>query len=192
MVMPTIDLVCDPDFLNQKIINYLTEKENSNKLLKRAFSYAANYEDFIKMIKASSSLEEMKQFHYKIMTEIMQATIINEFKNSQDTGENSSVFYADDSTGSDPVGLGNQHKASSSSDLHSKSTKAEMLRSRNLKAYLKQLRYAKQLCVRRMNQMKYSTMMYIDEDVEIVDQQKNLDNMMKSKKVRAEIPTRDV
>jgi sorting nexin-25 len=192
MVMPTIDLVCDPDFLNQKIINYLTEKENSNKLLKRTFSYAANYEDFIKMIKASSSLEEMKQFHYKIMTEIMQATIINEFKNSQDTGENSSVFYADDSTGSDPVGLGNQHKASSSSDLHSKSTKAEMLRSRNLKAYLKQLRYAKQLCVRRMNQMKYSTMMYIDEDVEIVDQQKNLDNMMKSKKVRAEIPTRDV
>lgn len=186
IILPTIELICDPDFLNQKLINFLTEKENTNKLLKRTFSYAPNYEEFIKMIKASNSLEEMKQFHYKIMTEIMQATIINEFKNSQQesSSESASVFYADDSGAgqSEPVGLSSQNRSTSSSDLHTKGTKAEMLRSRNLKAYLKQLRFAKQLCMRRMSQMKTSTLMYIDDDVEII-QEKNLDNMIKNKKV---------
>ena len=43
VLIPCINLICDPDFLNQKIINYLTDKENTSKLLKKT-SFATNYE----------------------------------------------------------------------------------------------------------------------------------------------------
>jgi len=189
--MPTIDLICDPDFLNLKIISYLAEKEASAKLLKRTFSYAANYEEFIKMIKSSDSLDEMKQFHYKIMNEIMQATIISEFKEAQvesSSSSNNSVnvsgmssFYSPDLKESDSPEPGILSKSTSTNDLHTKNTKAEMLRSRNLKAYLKQLQYAKMLCERRMARLKSSSMMYIDDEVEIV-QEKNLE-IQKNRKI---------
>lgn len=163
-----IDLMCDPDYLNQRLITYLSEKENQAKLIKRTFSHAANYEEFIKMIKSSKDLEEMKQFYFKIMNEIMQATIISEFKDSQneskESGSGQSTFYAQDTKEIDGE---SSNKHSDNSDLHTKNTKAEMLRSRNLKAYLKQLRFAKTLCERRLAALNTS-MMYIDDDVELV------------------------
>ena len=70
--MPTIELICDPDYLNQKLLSYLTNKENVGKSLNRKFSYAASYEDFIKIIKSSNNIDEIKQIQNKIMNEIMQ------------------------------------------------------------------------------------------------------------------------
>lgn len=183
VIVPTIELICDPDFLNQKLINYLTEKENTSKLLKRTFSYAPNYEDFIKLIKSSDSLEEMKQFHYKIMNEIMQATIISKFKEAQEeNATNSSSGMSTFYTPEKDIEPEQAQLSRSSNDSHSKNTKAEMLRSRNLKAYLKQLRYAKMLCERRMTRMKSSSMMYIDDDVEIL-QATQLQDQIKNRKI---------
>ena len=172
-----IDLICDPDYLNQKLITYLSEKENQAKLIKRTFSHAANYEEFIKMIKSSKDLEEMKQFYFKIMNEIMQATIISDFKESQnESGSNGqSTFYAQDEVDGESL-----NKHSENSEMHTKSTKAEMLRSRNLKAYLKQLRYAKTLCERRLTALNTASMMYIDDDIELVHG-KDLQNKIKRK-----------
>ncbi len=107
----------------------------------------------------------------------MQATIISEFKEAQVETTNvsgMSTFYSPDSKDSD---TGPETDA-----LASKNTKAEMLRSRNLKAYLKQLRYAKMLCERRMTRLKSSSMMYIDDEVEIVAE-KSVEKEMRSRKI---------
>lgn len=81
--LPTIDLMCDPDYLNEKIITYLVNRENMRISLNRKFSYAPTYEEFVKMIKLSNNIDELKQFHHRIMNEIMQATIISEFKDGK-------------------------------------------------------------------------------------------------------------
>ncbi len=166
MLIPTLDLICDPDYINTQLITYLTSKENLNKSLNRKFSYAASYEDFIKIIKSSNNPDEIKQYHYKIMNEIMQATLISDFQNSQanenlNNSNGMSTFYAGETKTDADIDASNLSKSNSVPDLylHTKNTKAEMLRSRNLKAYLKQLRYSKMLCERRLKSLSASTMM---------------------------------
>lgn len=168
-------MICDPDYLNQKIIAYLTTRENLRNNLNNKFSHAATYEDFIRLIKSSNNIDELKQLHYKIMNEIMQATIINEFKygkpslERQQSSSNiknevitcgSSSFFAsfsvpktDDSDGAFLAQTSKSPNNSGGNSGEKSSTKAEVLRSRDLKAYIKQLRYAKLLCERRINRL---------------------------------------
>jgi hypothetical protein len=164
--------------LNQKLIDYLTSRENLRNSLNNKFSHAATYEDFIRLIKSSNNIEELKQLHYKIMNEMMQATIINEFKygKSSDSGGanvspnsssslnsgvvtlGSSSFFASFSATNTNEAIENVYlnapntigKTLNSTD---KNTKADLLRSRNLKIYIKQLRFAKLLCERRISRL---------------------------------------
>lgn len=182
-------MICDPDFLNQKLINHLTSKENIRNSLNRRFSHAPTYEDFVKMIKSSSNVDELKQFHYKIMHEVMQATIINDFKNSK-LSEGSSTINSNSfnsgivNSGSSSfyVSFSNHgsidlnentattqitaNKAQTSSSDANKNTKADMLRPRNLKKYIKQLRYAKLICERRLNRLNGSLSNEDENDLE--------------------------
>ena len=76
-----------------------------------------------------------------------------------------STFYASDSVKeSSELDAG----TSSGQQEPAKNTKADMLRSRNLKAYIKQLRHSKLLCERRLQRLNTSSMMYIDDDVELI------------------------
>ena len=81
--------------------------------------------------------------------------------NSAIINSGSSSFYASFSDIQEINEFDNiQYKSLNNSE---KNTKAEMLRSRNLKAYIKQLKYAKTLCERRMNLLNGSVN---DEDYE--------------------------
>ena len=57
----TIDMLCDPDYINQKILSYIKQQEKLMADTKRTYTYAASYEDFVKMINVSSCLDELKQ-----------------------------------------------------------------------------------------------------------------------------------
>ena len=67
VLQPTIELICDPDYLNQNLLNYLNKKEAANQSLNSKVNQAATYEDFIKIIKSSNNIDEIKQYHLKIM-----------------------------------------------------------------------------------------------------------------------------
>ncbi|KAK7097610.1 sorting nexin-25-like [Littorina saxatilis] len=121
----TIDMLCDPDYINQKILAYIKQQEKLMADTKRTYTYAASYEDFVKMINISASLDELKQMRFKIISEIMQATTINNLKKAQ--------------------GI-NTDKESSPRSL----AKGELLKARNLKRYINQLTVAKQLVEKRM------------------------------------------
>ena len=63
----TIDMLCDPDYINQKILAYIKKQEKLMADTKRTYTYAATYEDFVKMINMSDSLEELKQMRFVIV-----------------------------------------------------------------------------------------------------------------------------
>lgn len=191
--------MCDPDYLNQKLINYLTDKENLRLSLNlnQKFSYVSSYEEFIRIIKTSKNLDEIKQYHYKIMNEIMQATIINDFKDGKfsTTDGNSGTSNKTSSTSANNFSIANSTGfiASGSSSFYasfsmdsnmtaktSQATdrKADMLKSKDYKHYLKQLRYAKLLCERRLNTLNNSKTKFFDDSIET-----NFENTLKNRKV---------
>ena len=141
--------------MNQNLIAYLTKKEEISQATSSKVKHAASYEDFIKLIKSSNSVDELKQHHLKVINEIIQVTFIsNKMTETPSNSNKSSMpnnisiinsglssFYAYASLADVPEQNefdAIQHKQSQQNP--EKNTKAEMLRSRDLKAYLKQLK----------------------------------------------------
>ncbi|XP_041357035.1 sorting nexin-25-like isoform X2 [Gigantopelta aegis] len=125
VIKPTINMLCDPDYLNQKLLNYLRYREKLLEDTKRTYTYAATYEDFVKKIGVCSDIEHLKQMRYSILSEIMHATTINNLKKAQ----------------------GIKGDKESSPKGHSK---GDLLKARNLNRYINQLTVAKSRCEKRI------------------------------------------
>ncbi|CAF1020929.1 unnamed protein product [Rotaria sp. Silwood1] len=121
---PTINLICEPDYLNENILYHIEQLNLNNEQKLRKFTLASNYENFIKLIETSNDLDKLEQFWNYIVTEIMQATAI---KNLLKEG----------------VISNDNHQARLG-------TKGELLMNRDLTKYLNQLRRAKIVCERRI------------------------------------------
>ncbi|XP_014666019.1 PREDICTED: sorting nexin-25-like isoform X2 [Priapulus caudatus] len=128
VLKPCIDMVCDPDYINQKLVIWLESRETEYETHRRTYAYAATYETFIKMINACTDIEQLKQIRYHIITEIMQATVINNWKKAQ--------------------GIETDRDAQPTS-----SAKGALLKARNLHRYIKQCRYAKAQCEYRIRML---------------------------------------
>ena len=176
-------MISDPDYLNRKLINHLTSRESQRNSLNNLFTEASTYEDLIKIIKSCKSVDELKQIYYKIMNEIMESTIISNFKDLKLAESNNgtesqpptmptnshmssaiinggaSSFYAffsdiksidDNEAGSGTVIINTSVTSSKSQNKLDKLSKTELLRSGDLKPYIKKLRSAKLLCENRL------------------------------------------
>ncbi len=169
-------MISDPDYLNRKVLDYLKSKEKLPSTLSTLFTEASTYEDLIRVIKVSNNVDELKQVHYKIMNEIMQSTIISNFKDLK-LAETNSIPQVNSNTTPNPLSSVIISGGSASfyaffSDIKSidqidsnvnintnsqraqanldKVSKTELLRSGDLKPYIKKLRHAKMLCERRL------------------------------------------
>ena len=60
MFQPAVDLLCDPDFINQKVYEYVHHHQLWRELHQRTYTYAASYEDFIGIIQDSNDVDELK------------------------------------------------------------------------------------------------------------------------------------
>ncbi|CAF2350895.1 unnamed protein product [Rotaria sp. Silwood2] len=121
---PTINLICEPDYLNENILYQIDQLNSNNEQKLRKFTLASNYENFIKLIETSNDLDKLEQFWNYIVTEIMQATAIrNLLKEGVISNDN--------------------HQARLG-------TKGELLMKRDLPKYLNQLRRAKIVCERHI------------------------------------------
>jgi sorting nexin-25 len=98
---------------------------------KTATLHAESFEEFIAMINDSIDLDEVKQMRYNILTEIMQATTIENLRRAKG-GESADQPVAAPAA------------PTSSSDL---------LSPRHMKRYLSQLAHAKGVCERRLNEL---------------------------------------
>nr|CAD7262885.1 unnamed protein product [Timema shepardi] len=95
---PAIELITDPDFINQKVIVYIQQQSQTDVSRKKPSAYASTFDDFMQMIKNSNDAEDLKRIRsfgppssiqfsfahrYNIVTEIMQATTIHNMKRSK-------------------------------------------------------------------------------------------------------------
>ncbi|KAG1651280.1 Sorting nexin-25 [Nymphon striatum] len=125
VLYPCIDMLCDPDYINQKLLDYLEHQAHMLEEHHRTYAYAASYEDFIQIISNCSSVEDLKQMRYKIMTEIMHSTTINNLKKAKGMGADKQFH---------PQGTG----------------KADLLEARHLPRYINQLTFCKASCEKRI------------------------------------------
>ncbi|GAB1606208.1 sorting nexin-25-like [Argonauta hians] len=126
VLKPVIDLLCDPEFINDQLLTYLTYHAKLSEATRKTYSYAATYEEFVKMIQNCEDIECLKQLRYKIISEILQATTINDWKKSQ--GISTAKAYVPKSM-----------------------AKGDLLKARNLKIYINQLTVAKTTCEKRIH-----------------------------------------
>ncbi|XP_057339890.1 sorting nexin-25 [Microplitis mediator] len=125
IIKPAIDLITDPDYINLKILAYIEQQQLAEAMHRKTYEYAESFEDFIRMIKSSRDLEVLKHIRYNIVTEIMQATTIENVKRAQ--------------------GL--------DLDAPSGSNKADVIQGRKLKRYISQLTFAKTTCEHHMQSL---------------------------------------
>ncbi|XP_067663522.1 sorting nexin-25-like isoform X1 [Haliotis asinina] len=127
---PMVDLICDPDYINLKLLSYLEYREKLSEDTRRTYTYAATYEDFVKKIEMCEDIEHLKQMRYNIISEIMHATTINNLKKAQ--------------------GIKTAAKMHEKESSPKSTTKGELLKARNLKRYINQLTVAKSRCEKRI------------------------------------------
>ncbi|XP_055423373.1 sorting nexin-25 isoform X3 [Bubalus kerabau] len=121
VLKPVVELLSNPDYINQMLLAQLERREHMNEHHKRAYTYAPSYEEFIKLINSNSDVEFLKQLRYQIVVEIIQATTISSFPQLK------------------------RHKGKETAAM-----KADLLRARNMKRYINQLTVAKKQCEKRI------------------------------------------
>jgi sorting nexin-25 len=57
---PVIEMLTDPDSINQKILTYIQQQPQPEALSRKSYVYTANFEDFIRMIKGCNDIEALK------------------------------------------------------------------------------------------------------------------------------------
>ncbi|XP_033265152.1 sorting nexin-25 isoform X8 [Orcinus orca] len=121
VLKPVVELLSNPDYINQMLLAQLEHREQVNEHHKRAYTYAPSYEEFIKLINSNSDVEFLKQLRYQIVVEIIQATTISSIPQLK------------------------RHKGKETAAM-----KADLLRARNMKRYINQLTVAKKQCEKRI------------------------------------------
>lgn len=117
-------MITSPDYLNQKIVQYIENRLAAQAINKRTYDYAACFEDFLKIISNSTSIDELLMIRTSIINDVLQATTMQNLQRAK--------------------GLDPDHEDNASN--RSNSNKTEMNMAIKLKRYLQQLTYAKAQC----------------------------------------------
>uniref|UniRef100_A0AAX7SHC2 Sorting nexin 25 n=1 Tax=Astatotilapia calliptera TaxID=8154 RepID=A0AAX7SHC2_ASTCA len=121
VLKPLVEVLSDPDSINRMLLSQLEKREQQAEQQKKAYTYAASYEDFIKLISTSTDVNFLKQLRYQIVVEIIHATTISSLPQlKKQKGKESAAM------------------------------KADLLRARDMKRYINQLTVAKKQCEKRI------------------------------------------
>lgn len=71
-----VELLSNPDYINQMLLAQLERREHMNEHHKRAYTYAPSYEEFIKLINSNSDVEFLKQLRYLVFNYSMTVLLI--------------------------------------------------------------------------------------------------------------------
>ncbi|XP_059059973.1 sorting nexin-25 isoform X2 [Achroia grisella] len=83
VLLPAIDLITEPDYINQKIVQYLEAQKEVNAMHVRTHEYAKTFEDYIRLINNCNNVDTLKRLRYDIVTQIMQATTLQNVKRAK-------------------------------------------------------------------------------------------------------------
>lgn len=61
VLQPAIDMITDPDYINQKIIQYLEAQKEVDAMQMRTLEYAKTFEDYIRLINSCNNVDTLKR-----------------------------------------------------------------------------------------------------------------------------------
>ena len=67
VLKPVVELLGDPDYINQMLLSQLEYREQMNEHQKKDYTYAPSYEEFIKLINSNTDVEFLKQLRYLML-----------------------------------------------------------------------------------------------------------------------------
>lgn len=155
VLFPAIRLVTSPDFINQQIVECIETKLVAVAIHKRSYEYAANFEDFLKVINASQTTDELHSIRGSIVSDIMQATTM---QNLQRTRGLDCDFF-----------MGKTSGGNNSGDSDNGPSRAEITASLKLKKYIQQLSFAKSQCEKCLSKLGWDGNVSNDVDLSILD-----------------------
>ena len=120
----TIKMMTEPDYINQKIVEGVQTKLASIALSRRSFEYATSFQDFLRIINLSSSVDELLQIRSSIINDLMHAT----------TSQNLQRAKGIDIEGGSTAGM----------------KRSEINIALKLKKYIQQLSFAKSQCEKNL------------------------------------------
>lgn len=129
ILQPAIEMICDPDYINQKLLAYLNRREEAVKSATTKY-HSRTFENFVKNIKKIDDLMELHQMRQFIITDILQAKAVQKIKNSRIKGLGGGAF---------PIPI--------------PAEKARSLMERDLRVYVTQLETAKTVCERQIRKL---------------------------------------
>ncbi|XP_055601426.1 sorting nexin-25 [Uranotaenia lowii] len=156
VLFPLIKLITSPDFINQQVVECIETKLMAVAINKRSYEYAANFEDFLKIINGCQSLDELHSIRGSIINDIMQATTMQNLQRTR--GFDSDCF----------VGK-NSNSGNSSTDSDNGPSRAEITASLKLKKYIQQLSFAKTQCEKNLSKLGWDGNVSNDVDLSILD-----------------------
>ena len=126
---PTIEMVCNPDYINQKLLAHLIKREEATKSANKRFKHNT-YEDFIKYMEKCDDLGELEEIRQSIITDILQAKAVHKMKTAR-----SARFHG----GQFPIPI--------------PAEKVRTLMQRDLDVYINQCGNAKTVCERQLRKL---------------------------------------
>lgn len=76
-------MITSPDYINQKIVQYIETRLAAAAISKRSYEYAASFEDFLKVINNTTCLDELLTIRTSIVNDIMQATTMQNLQRAK-------------------------------------------------------------------------------------------------------------
>ncbi len=205
VLLPSIDMMSDPDYLNQKLLSFLTNKEKQRSKLQYSNLFSNDsitYDELIKIVKSSSKngQEQLSQVRDEITKEIMKLTIKSNYidsennthmKNMSSNNSTSSsslnnalirsghasfyAFFSDIKTIDQP----NMAITNPQGQNFAKMPKSELLRSNYQALYINMLRNAKKFCDKKLR----SRMGSEDDETSDLSIKEKLNNLIVSKSI---------
>ncbi|XP_058443112.1 sorting nexin-25 [Malaya genurostris] len=155
VLYPMIKLITSPDFINQQIVECIETRLVAVAIHKRSYEYAANFEDFLKIITGSQTTEELHSIRSSIVNDILQATTMQNLQRTR--GLDCDFLISRPASGN------------SSADSDSGPSRAEITASLKLKKYIQQLSFAKSQCEKNLSKLGWNGNVSNDVDLSILD-----------------------
>lgn len=161
IVQPLVHAITAPDFLNQHIVHQIETRLAAVALRKRCYEYAASFEDFVRVIGGTQSVDELLLMRTSCVNDILQAQTQLQLQTAtakSETSETISMSSPTTMTGSNckhSVGQmdGNEGRNNGAGVSSTHPDRQHLAR---LRRYVLQLTYAKAQCERHLRRLGWT------------------------------------
>uniref|UniRef100_A0A182JXB7 Sorting nexin-25 n=1 Tax=Anopheles christyi TaxID=43041 RepID=A0A182JXB7_9DIPT len=155
---PAIHYLTAPDFINQQIVECIETRLVAVAIQKRSHEYAANFEDFLRIIDMTQTAEELHSIRASIVSDIRQATTMQTMQRAR------GGFTMSPSC--DGAGSASGTGGTPENGGHGDGEPAATLR---LNRYIQQLSFAKSQCEKCLTRLGWEGCVSNDVDLSLAD-----------------------